>query len=378
MGMGGSIQIGKIFGIPFRVDYSWFLIFIFITLMLSLYTFPTYWPEGVRWGIGIATSILFFASVVAHELSHSLVGIRYGIPVKSITLFLFGGVAHISKEASSPGTELKMALAGPLCSLALCGIFLGISYLSRGSEYVSDMTWYLGTINGILAAFNMIPGFPLDGGRVLRAVIWRIRGDFMRATRIATQAGYVVSYAFIGGGIVLLAQSYPDGYSNGSWVNGLWFIFLGFFLNSIIRTTYRQTVLREALKGHSARDLMVSDFPHIPSTITIRELVQRVMPTTSSPGFSVGDGEKVEGVLTWEQVKRVPRRYWDTTTAAQAMTPVDKIKSVRPTDDALQILEVMEQGNIDLVSVVSEAKVIGMIPRQNLLLFAQRLQELRA
>jgi Zn-dependent protease len=369
MGMGGSIQIGKIFGIPFRVDYSWFLIFIFITLMLSLYTFPTDWPEGARWGIGIATSVLFFASVVAHELSHSLVGIRYGIPVKSITLFLFGGVAHISKEASSPGTELKMALAGPLCSLALCGIFLGISYLSRGSEYVSDMTWYLGTINGILAAFNMVPGFPLDGGRVLRAVVWRIRGDFMRATRIATQAGYVVSYVFIGGGVVLLAQSYLD---------GLWLIFLGFFLNNATRMTYRQTALREALKGHTAKDIMVSDFPRIPSTITIRELVQRVMPTTSSPGFSVGDGDKVDGVLTWEQVKRVPRRYWDTATAAQTMTPTDRIKVVRPGDDALQILEVMEQGNIDLVTVVSEARVIGMIPRQNLLLFAQRLQELRA
>jgi Zn-dependent protease len=372
MGMGGSIQIGKIFGIPFRVDYSWFLIFIFITLMLSLYTFPEYWPQGARWGIGIATSILFFASVVAHELSHSLVGIRYGIPVKSITLFLFGGVAHISKEASSPGTELKMALAGPLCSLALGLSFYALYRLLGGlNEYVEGLTIWLAYINVILAGFNMIPGFPLDGGRVLRAIVWRIRGDYMRATRIATQAGYGVSYAFIAGGI------FTAFFVAGGIINGLWFIFLGFFLNNAARTTYRQTALREALKGYTARDVMAIDFPRIPGNTTIKELVRRAMLATASPGFMVGDGDRVDGVLTWEQVKRVPRRYWDTTTAVQAMIPIGRIKTVRPGDDALQVLEKMAQENIDLVVVLSDGQVIGLIPRDNLLLFAQRLQEVQ-
>ena len=366
--MGGSIQIGKIFGIPFRIDYTWFLIFIFFALMLSMYTFPEEWPTAARWGIGVTTSIIFFASVLAHELSHSLVGRRYGIPVKSITLFLFGGVAHISKEASDPATELKMALAGPLCSLTLCGLFFCISYLSRDVEYLAEMAWWLGMINGILAVFNMIPGFPLDGGRVLRAVLWRVKGNYLSASRIATNAGYFVSYVFIGGGIVMLIFGYLD---------GLWFIILGFFLNNAARTTFRQTVLREALKGYTAQDVMTADFPRIVGGTTIRELVQKMALTASSPGFTVGDADRVDGVLTLEQVKRVPRKYWEATTAAQAMTPVDKIKGVRPTDDALQILEGMEQDNMELVAVVSSGKVVGIIPRDNLLIFAQRVQDLQ-
>jgi Zn-dependent protease/CBS domain-containing protein len=366
--MGGSIQIGRIFGIPFRIDYTWFLIFIFFTLMLSMYTFPAEWPTAARWGIGIATSVIFFASVLAHELSHSLVGRRYGIPVKSITLFLFGGVAHISREASDPATELKMALAGPLCSLTLCGLFFGISYLSQDIDYVTKMTWWLGMINGILAVFNMIPGFPLDGGRVLRAVIWRVKGDYLKASRIATNAGYMVSYVFIGGGILLLIYGYLD---------GLWFIILGFFLNGAARTTYRQTVLREALKGYTAQDVMTGDFPRIPGTITIKELVQKMFLTTSSPGFLIGDADRVDGVLTINQLKKVPRKYWEMTTAGQAMTPVENIKGVHPSDDALQILEGMEQENLELVAVVNFGKVVGIIPRDNMLLFAQRVQDLQ-
>jgi len=370
--LGGSIQLGKIFGIPFRLDLSWFLIFIFITLLLALNIFPggyPGWATAYYWIVGISTSVLFFASVVAHELSHSLVGIRYGIPVRSITLFLFGGVAHISKEASDPIVELKMSAAGPLCSLVLCGIFIGISYATRGFEYVSAMTYWLGMINGILAAFNMIPGFPLDGGRVLRAVIWKRTGNYMRASRIAMKSGYVVSYAFIGIGIFLLFF--------GGLINGLWLIFLGFFLNTSTRTAYRQTVLREALKGYTAHDVMVADFPRIPGSTTMQELVQRVMLTTSSAGFLVGDGDRVDGVLTWEMVKRLPRRNWEATTAAQAMIPIERIKGVRPADDALQLLDGMEQDNVDLVAVIGDGGVIGMVPRENLMLFAQRLQELR-
>ena len=175
--MGRSIQLGRIFGIPFRVDFSWFFIFIFITLMLSVYIFPGSfdWSTGAYWGVGIATSLLFFASVVAHELAHSLVGRRYGIPIKSITLFFFGGVAHIGREAQEPGIEFKMAIAGPLCSLVLGALFYTL-YLLLGplSEYAAGLTFWLAYINGVLAAFNMIPGFPLDGGRVLRG---RARGS---------------------------------------------------------------------------------------------------------------------------------------------------------------------------------------------------------
>lgn len=370
--MGRSIQLGRIFGIPFRLDYSWFLIFIFITVILSLFYFPEAWPSAARWAIAIVTSLLFFASVLAHELAHSLVGMRGGIPVKSITLFFFGGVAHIGKEASRPITELKMAAAGPLCSIALSALFYGISWASSGfNEYLAALTWWLFMINGILAVFNMIPGFPLDGGRVLRSIVWLVTGDYMRATRIATMAGYGVSYLFVLGGIFAIF------FLRGWVINGLWFIFIGFFLNSAVRMTYRQTKLRDSLKGFSAQDVMTSDLPFVPQNLTVRELVQRHLLTTSSQCFLVTDGQMVRGLLTLYQIKRLPQESWDITTTGQAMTPVEDLKVVRPSDDALGILERMDEENLDQVSVIREGRVIGIILRDNLIRFAQRLRELR-
>lgn len=369
--MGKSIQLGKIFGIPFRLDYSWFLIFIFITVLLSLSVFPSGydWSTGYYWLVGIATSLIFFASVLAHELAHSLVGRREGIPAKSITLFFFGGIAHIEKEASRPTSELRMAAAGPLCSIALAGIFYGIALLSSGNEYVAASTGWLAFINGILAIFNMIPGFPLDGGRVLRSIIWLITGNYMRATRVATMAGYGVSYLLILGGIIILIFM--------GWLDGLWFIFLGFFLNSAARMTYHQSTLRDSIKGFTAQDVMTRDFPRVPHHLTIRELVNGTLLTTSSLGFLVTDGERVVGSLTMQQVKEVPREYWDLTTTGQAMTPVENLKMVQPSDEALSILERMDEENLELVAVVKEGRLIGMILRDDLIRFSQRLRELK-
>ena len=369
--MGKSIQLGKIFGIPFRLDYSWFLIFIFITVLLSLSVFPSGydWSTAYYWMVGIATSLLFFASVLAHELAHCLVGRREGIPAKSITLFFFGGIAHIGKEASHPTSELRMAAAGPLCSIALAGIFYGISLLSSGNEYVAALTGWLAFINGILAVFNMIPGFPLDGGRVLRSIIWLVTGNYMRATRIATTAGYGVSYLFIIGGFFILLIL--------GGLDGLWFIFLGFFLHSATRMTYRQSTLRESLKGFTAQEVMTRDFPRVPRHFTIRELVNETLLTTSSQCFLVTDGDRGVGSLTMQQVKKVPREYWDLTTTGQAMTPVESLKMVQPSDEALSILERMDEENLELVAVVREGTLIGMILRDDLIRFSQRLRELK-
>ncbi len=370
--MGKSIQLGRIFGIPFRLDYSWFLIFIFITILLSLSVFPNGYPDWSPvsyWMVGIATSLLFFASVLAHELAHSLVGRREGIPAKSITLFFFGGIAHIGKEASHPTSELRMAAAGPLCSIALAGIFYGISLLSSGSEYVAALTGWLAYINGILAIFNMIPGFPLDGGRVLRSIIWLVTGNYMRATRVATMAGYGVSYIFILGGILLLLLL--------GRLDGLWFIFLGFFLNSAARMTYRQSTLRDSIKGFTAQDVMTRDFPRVPRHLTIRELVNGTLLTTSSQCLLITDGERVVGALTMQEVKEVSREYWDLTTSGQAMTPVENLKMVQPSDEALSILERMDEENLELVAVVKEGRLIGMILRDDLIRFSQRLRDLK-
>ena len=373
--MGRSIQLGKLFGIPFKLHYSWFLIFIFITVILSYAYYPEVtddsWSTAAYWGLGVLTSLLFFASVVIHELSHSAVAIRAGMPVKSITLFFFGGVAQITREATKPTTELKMAIAGPLASITLAGLYYGIFWISSGfNEYLAVVCWWLALINGVLAVFNMIPGFPLDGGRVFRSIVWLVTGNYMRATRIATMAGRGVAYLFILGGIVLLFLP--------QWLfNGLWFLFLGFLLYSAATTSYRQAVLLDALRGFTAQDVMTRDPPLVPRNLTIRELIQRRFLPTSSQFFLVVEGENVGGLLTLRRIKGIPKEEWDIITTGQAMTPVEKLKVVRPSDDALGVLQRMDEENLNEIAVAGGGKVIGVVVRENLIRFAQSLQGLR-
>ena len=373
--MGGSIQLGKLFGIPFKLHYSWFFIFIFITVILSYAYYPEVtddsWSTAAYWGLGVLTSLLFFASVLIHELSHSAVAIREGMPVKSITLFFFGGVAQITREATKPTTELKMAIAGPLASIALAGLYYGIFWISSGfNEYLAVVCWWLALINGVLAVFNMIPGFPLDGGRVFRSIIWLVTGNYMRATRIATMAGRGVAYLFILGGIVLLFLP--------QWLfNGIWFLFLGFLLYSAATTSYRQAVLLDALKGFTAQDVMTRDPPLVPRNLTIKELIQRRFLPTSSQFFLVVEGESVGGLLTLRRIKGIPKEEWDIITTGQAMTPVEKLKAVPPSDDALGVLQRMDEENLNEIAVAGGGRFIGVVVRENLIRFAQSLQGLR-
>jgi len=371
--LGRSFQIAKIFGIPFRLDFSWFLIFIFVTLMLSMSFFPDSfkgWHSAYYWIVGIATSLLFFASVIIHELAHSIVSKRTGIPVKSITLFLFGGIAQIGKEATQPKTDLVISIVGPVSSVLLAGIFYGMAYLFNDRNvYLFALTSYLAYVNLLLAAFNMIPGFPLDGGRVLRAVIWLATGNFLRATKIATTAGYVISIAIIVAGVLIF---FIWGY-----FDGLWLIFIGFFLNSSARATYQQTILRENLKGYTAQDVISRNLPRIPRNVNLMDLIEGTFLTSPSKFYLVTDGDSVIGILTTWQIKRVPQRQWNLTTAAHIMTPAEELKTVRPADDASSILEKFDQGQDDIVAVLSEGKVAGIITRQSLFDFAQRLQILK-
>jgi len=371
--MGRSFQLGRLFGIPFRLDYSWFIIFFLVAVSLSYLYFPTQYPlwhPAMYWVMGVATSLLFFASVVAHELAHSLVSIRGGIPVKSITLFIFGGVAHVGREAARPAQELKMAAAGPLASLAIAALFYFISWLSAPfSVHLAAMAWWLALINAILAVFNMIPGFPLDGGRVLRSIVWMVSGDYMQATRIASFSGYGVSFLFLAGGIVFIIL--------GGWINGLWLMFLGWFLNNATRMSYQQAKLRHALKGFTAQDVMTQDCPTIARDLTIMRLAQGPLLTTASPCFLIAEEGRLKGLITLRQIQGVPRQAWDTTTVGQAMTPVESLSTVKPDDEAVAVLERMNEENVSQVPVVSEGRVLGMILQGNLIRLAQRLRDLK-
>ncbi|MFH1003355.1 MAG: site-2 protease family protein, partial [Chloroflexota bacterium] len=245
--MGRAFNIGRILGIQIRIHYSWFIIFALVTVSLGWQAFPLDYPQWsplLNWATALVTSLLFFSSVLAHELSHSLVGRANGVPIKSITLFIFGGVAQMTREAARPGAEFKMAVAGPGCSLVLGGLFALLGWLVPVGV-VQEMASWLAYINIALAVFNLIPGFPLDGGRVFRSLVWRLSGNYRRATRIATLVGRGVGYLFMLGGLAIVIFR-PGGLD---WFSGLWLAFIGWFLENAASASYRQMRQAEAMGG---------------------------------------------------------------------------------------------------------------------------------
>ena len=365
--MGNALNLGKVFGIQLRLHYTWFVIFIFLTFSLVA---PD-WTDWLYWVMGIVTSLLFFASVVAHELAHSLVARAYNIPVKSITLFIFGGIAQMTREVTHPGAEFRMAVAGPACSLAIGGLFYLLLWLFTRStiEPMAIMIQWLAFINLALAVFNLIPGFPLDGGRVFRSILWRVTGNYTRSTRIATQVGRGVGYLFIGSGILIILL-YLFGLSFGlSWFNGLWLAFIGWFLRNAASTSYRQAQWHDALHRVTASTVMTSDCPVVPSNITINHLVQEYVWLGGRSFFLIADEGKLAGVLTLHDIRSVSQQNRDVTQVREIMTPVEKLRVAHPDQDALSILEQMDENNITQMPVVSEGRVIGLIARDSLIRF---------
>jgi len=374
--MGSAFNLGRIFDIQFRLHYTWFIIFLLITFSLSWQVFPALYPgwTGLTyWIIGIVTSLLFFASVVAHELAHSLVARFYGIPVKGITLFIFGGVTEMAREAARPGVELKMAAAGPACSLVIGGLFALLWFLTRGViEPIAALAFWLAQINVVLAVFNLIPGFPLDGGRVFRSLLWRFTGNYKRSTQIAVRVGQGVGYLFILLGIlVILLRPFGLG-----WFSGLWLAFIGWFLENAASSSYRQVKWRDTLHGFSASQVMTSVYPTVPSNITVTELVQGYILTGGHHVFMVADEGRLVGILTLDDIKSVSQPSWEATPVREIMTPVDKLKVVHPDQDALSLLEQMEADDINQMPVVSGDRVIGLVTRDNLIRFLRIRSEL--
>ena len=365
--MRGNISLGRVFGIPLRLHYTWFIIFALVTFSLVLYPLvePPYPPLEQRIILGIITSLLFFASIITHELAHSILAIRNNIPVKEITLFVFGGVSQITKEATHPRIELLVAIVGPLTSLALAGIFYGVYILLAGAQQslaASLMQW-LAMINVILAVFNLIPGFPLDGGRIFRAIVWQRTHEYHRATRIATRVGQVIAYAFMAGGIVLIliVPQY--------WFTGLWLTFIGWFLRDAARTSYQQVLLRDALVGITARQVTDYGCPLIHPDLNLMELVQQHVLPTGRDCFLISWGAELEGMVTLQQIKKVPRDRWAITPVQDIMTPSSKLKVAYADHDILSVLQEMNGENANHIPVMEAGKVIGVINRENIARF---------
>lgn len=363
-----GIRLFSVRGIPIYLHVSWFIIFALITLSLAKQFTSLHpgWTQTQHYALGIITSVLFFASVVFHELSHSFVALRYHIPVKSITLFVFGGLAGIGREPDNARQEFNIAIAGPLSSLFLAGCFWLVAHFIHGDEMVVAAAGWLAWINTVLAVFNLVPGFPLDGGRVLRGIAWGITGNFERATKIAANAGKAFAYVMI---LIGVWQAL-----NGNWVGGLWTAFIGWFLLSAAQESYAQVAIRSTLNGVRAADVMSQDVPTVTRDLSLEEYVHEVLRTGVLTHIVIGAGKPV-GLVSLQAARTVPRNEWATNSVQAVMLPIERIQWAKPDEPALAVLERMQKEDIAQMPVVADGNIVGMISRDGILRVLQtRLQ----
>ncbi|MFN2132212.1 MAG: site-2 protease family protein [Anaerolineae bacterium] len=379
--MGSGFRIARISGIDVRVDWSWLFILLLVTWSLSALfgQAHTGWAAGMRWGLALGAALLFFASVLAHELAHSFVAKARGIPVRNITLFLFGGVSNIQRDPSSAGVEFVMAAVGPLTSLVLGAILLlvsggGIKAVAAWMDPVQElanlgpvdtMFLWVGTINLTLGIFNLIPGFPLDGGRVFRSILWGATGNFRRATQWASWTGRLVAWAMIGGGIAMtFGVSIP--YLGRGLVSGLWLAFVGWFLNNASTQSYRQVVIHDILAGVPVERIMRKDPPTVGPNSSVTSLVHDHVMGTDDYGFPVLEGDRVVGIVTLDDVRGVPRSEWDMVTVREIMTPADQLVTTSLQEDAADAMDKLTERDIRQVPVVDGDRLLGLLRRQDL------------
>lgn len=369
--MKHSWRIGKIFGIDIFIDSSWFLIFILFTWVLAANYFPQEyrdWSSGLYWMIGFITSLLIFASVLTHELAHSVVALKQGEKVRSITLFILGGVAQITEEPKKPLREFTMALVGPVTSFLVGFLFFILSFLLKGwSAPLAASASYLALINVVLAIFNLLPGFPMDGGRVLRSVIWQITGNLRKATSIASKTGQGFAFFLIFLGILQTLRGN---------LSGLWMVFIGWFLHSAAVRGYQQVMAETLLKGVTAEDLMTRDYETVRSDLSVQELVDDHILKKKERVFLVMDGDVVKGIVCLDDVKSISRGAWSSRTVADIMTPRNKLLFVSPDANGNKILNSLTAKDIHQVPVIEGEKVAGIICRSDILRFIQLHSEL--
>lgn len=360
-----SLTIGRIFGIPIKLHISWFLIFALTSWSLAIGYFPSrypYWSAGLSWTVGLATSLLFFLSVLLHELAHSLVARARGVPIHDIVLFIFGGVAELTEEPKSAGTEFLMALVGPLTSFALAIAFVILWLAARSSsEPLAALSMYLAGINASLGGFNLIPGFPLDGGRVLRAALWRVSGNLERATRWASGVGQAVAYLFILTGAFQILR--------GRWSEGLWIAFIGWFLDNAAQTSYRQIAFKQFLAGHKVQEVMTRECYPLSPGVTLETLVQDYILMLGHRCFPVVSEGRVLGLVSLPLLRSVRRSDWPQVTVEAVMVPMERMKALLPSDGLWQALEQMTTEHLDQLPVVENGQFIGTLTHDNILSF---------
>ena len=376
--MKAQIKLGRILGVEIGLHYSWFIIALLITLSIAAQfslNNPD-WGDTLRWVLALITAALFFASIVLHELSHAVVAKARGLPVRSITLFALGGVAQIEKEAADAKTEFWMGIIGPITSLVIGVACLALTMALgwRPPEFprqpLPAMLMWLGYINVALAVFNMIPGFPLDGGRVLRAIAWWLTGDAGRATTIASRVGQFIAFAMIVYGVLQFFR--------GAGFNGLWITFIGWFLLNASRESYAQVAVTEGLRGVRVADVMSRDYLTVDGHSNLQTFVEEGLVRTGRRCFVVTLNGQAEGMITPKEISAVQRARWPYTTVADVMRPLDQVRTVGPGTPVSEALEVMAREDLNQLPVVAAGGgLAGLISRGHVLQLLRTRAELQ-
>lgn len=385
--MTRGFRIGRIFGIEINIDWSWIFIFVLVAWNLTI-VFGQYHPEWeliLQLGTAVLAALLFFASVLAHELAHSLMAQAQGVPVRNITLFLFGGVSNIQRQPPSARAEFLITIVGPITSIALGIIFILMANLMGGAINVSvtnpqeliqqldpftTLLVWLGPINILVGLFNMIPGFPLDGGRILRSIFWVITDNLRQATRWASWVGQGVAWLMIGAGIAMVFGVQIPFFGTG-FVSGLWLAFIGWFLNSAAVQSYQQIMVQDVLEGTQVRDMMRTNPPTVNPNQSVYSLVHDHIMGSDEHAFPVLEGDKLVGLVTLQDVREVQRDKWQQINVAQIMTPAGELITVSSDEDASDAMTKLSRRDIRQLPVVENGNLVGVLRRRDIVRWMQ-------
>ncbi|HWP59677.1 MAG TPA: site-2 protease family protein [Candidatus Acidoferrales bacterium] len=365
---GSGLRLFRIGGIQITLDYSWFMVFALVLWSLSAGYFPNAYPgqpTQTYWTVGLLATFLFFFSIITHELSHSLMAIRSGIKIPEITLFIFGGMARLSEEANDPKTEFKIAVVGPLTSFALALVFWLLASALRGEQpsIVVQMFSYLAWINFALGVFNLVPGFPLDGGRILRALWWWKTGSLVSSTRVASDWGKGLAVALmVLGGVQIFA---------GALVGGVWLILIGMFLRGLAESSYQEIALRKSLEGTRVEDVMICDVVTVSPDLSVKRAISDYFLRYGYHGFPVTSDGRVLGVVSLASIKDIPESEQATKTLAEVMTPLKDELTIAPHAQLSEALARMSQLELGRLLVMRGDDMVGMITKTGLLRFLE-------
>ena len=371
--MPGSFRLGKIAGIDIYAHLSWFIVLVLLTWSLAsgwfVQLFPG-WSTPTYWITAFISALLLFVCVLLHELAHSLIAQVHGLTVKNITLFIFGGVATIEEEMKRPGIEFQIAVVGPITSLFLAAIAFLLAWPFRGSNSPTEAVLdYLAASNFLLGVFNLIPGLPLDGGRVLRSIAWKITGNIQKSTRIASYAGQAMAFVFILLGIAA--------FFTGNFFNGLWSIFIGWFLLNAAQTANTQILLQNTLQGVSVDKVMNPRPVAVPANISLQKLVDEYFVPQGLQAAPVVQGEYLAGLITLTDIARVGRERWAYTPVGHVMRLLEQVYITTPEQPLHDLLEVMVTRGINQIPVVQDGRLVGLLSRESILCYLQVRESLK-